>query len=177
MPVSGSYPMRSSLPNHAAVLLRASPSAQPLLGLTSLLPRRPRQRGSRPSPLSRRTWRLPTTACEHRPTARACHERRSNRPNGNRTTTPPRTSSGRREGTSAHSLKHPSPWSRHRPHRRPPHAGYRSPQHSVPRVHRVGPVVFPLPSLQGKVLLTLQRYALADHVIDNIVAPLSWPGP
>jgi hypothetical protein len=104
MPVSGSYPMRSSLPNHAAVLLRASPSAQPLLG-----PRRSRQRWSRPSPLSRRTWRLPTTACEHRPTARACHERRSNRPNGNRTTTPPRTSSGRREGTSTHYLKHPSP--------------------------------------------------------------------
>jgi hypothetical protein len=33
--------------------------------------------------------------------------------------------------------------------------------------------VLPLPSFQGQVLLTLRWYALADHVLDDLVAPPS----
>jgi hypothetical protein len=59
--------MRPSLPNRATVLLRASPPAQLSHGLTSPLPRRPRRHWSRPSPLFRRSWRLPATASAPRP--------------------------------------------------------------------------------------------------------------
>jgi hypothetical protein len=59
--VSDPSPMRPSLPNRTAALLRAPP-AQQVHGLTSLLPRRPHRRWTRPSPPSRRSWRLPAPA-------------------------------------------------------------------------------------------------------------------
>jgi hypothetical protein len=107
------------------------------------------RRGHRHHPGSRR--RLLGTLARRVPStrARAGHGRRPDRLDGHCAAPHPWASPSGTRGTFTHPRGPPRLLTRRRPHHRSPRLGCRTPQHSVPRVHRVGPGILPLPSLAG----------------------------
>jgi hypothetical protein len=111
--------------------------------------------------------------CDPRPATRACHERCSHRPDDNCSASSPRATSGRPENTPTNP-EAPLATGLDTDHIATLHAQAAG-LHNIRSLVSIvlDPVSSHYPRWRGQVLLTLRRYALDDHVLDDIAAPPS----